>query len=76
MSLFALKGDEGLLEKAVRTLARFHYEGSDGMDYTKCFPVDAFDRQSVIVGPQLFSNIRFLTLQASLTASRGLRRIW
>ena len=48
VSLFALKGDEGLLEKAVRTLARFHYEGSDGMDYTKCFPVDAFDRQSVM----------------------------
>ncbi len=48
VSLFALKGDEGLLEKAVRMLARFHYEGSDGMDYTKCFPVDAFDRQSVM----------------------------
>lgn len=48
VSLFALKGDEGLLEKAVRMLARFHYDGSDGMDYTKCFPVDAFDRQSVM----------------------------
>ncbi len=48
VSVFALKGDEGLLEKAVRMLARFHYEGSDGMDYTKCFPVDAFDRQSVM----------------------------
>ncbi len=48
VSLFALKGDEGLLEKAVRMLARFHYEGSDGIDYTKCFPVDAFDRQSVM----------------------------
>ena len=48
VSLFALKGDEGVLEKAVRMLARFHYEGSDGMDYTKCFPVDAFDRQSVM----------------------------
>ena len=48
VSLFALKGDEALLEKAVRALARFHYEGSEGMDYTKCFPVESFDRQSVM----------------------------
>lgn len=47
-ALFAKKDDIRLLEKAMRTLARFHYEGSEGLDYAKCFPVKAFDRQSVM----------------------------
>ncbi|MCM1051754.1 MAG: phosphotransferase [Paenibacillus sp.] len=47
-SLFDMRDDEAMLEKVVRMLARFHYEGSAGIDYSKCFPVEAFDRKAVM----------------------------
>lgn len=46
--LFALLDDMSLLEKAMRVLARLHCIGSEGIDYTRCFPVEAFDRQAVM----------------------------
>lgn len=46
--LFALRDDVSLLEKAMRVLARLHCVGSVGIDYSHCFPVEAFDRRSVM----------------------------
>ena len=48
VSLFSLKDDVSLLEKAMRVLARLHYVGSEGLDYSRCFPVEAFDRRAVM----------------------------
>lgn len=47
-SLFSVKDDVGLLEKTMRALARLHHEGSEGIDYSHCFPVEAFDCQAVM----------------------------
>lgn len=46
--LFALKDDTALLEKSMRVLARLHCVGSEGIDYSRCFPVEAFDKQAVM----------------------------
>lgn len=48
VSLFSRKDNIPLLEKTMRTLARFHRLGSIGVDYKRCFPVEAFDRTSVM----------------------------
>lgn len=47
-SLFGMRDDMDLLEKTMRMLARFHYTGSEGIDYSVCFPVAAFDRCAVM----------------------------
>lgn len=47
-SLFGMWNDESLLEKAMCVLARFHYKGSQRIDYSKCFPVEVFNRQAVM----------------------------
>lgn len=48
VSLFSVKDDVGLLEKTMRALARLHHEGSSGIDYSHCFPMEAFDRRAVM----------------------------
>lgn len=42
-------GDERrLLRMAVETLPAFQYAGASGMDFSKCFPVQYFDRTSIM----------------------------
>ena len=42
-------GDERrLLRRAVETLPAFQYAGASGMDFSKCFPVQYFDRTSIM----------------------------
>lgn len=46
--LFARRDETDLLEKSMRVLARLHYLGSEGIDYSRCFPVEAFDKRAVM----------------------------
>lgn len=48
VSLFSVIDDTVLVEKTMRALARLHNVGSRGLDYSKCFPVEAFDAQAVM----------------------------
>ena len=48
VSLFALRDDESLLRKAMRVLAPLPCVGSEGIVYTRCFPVEAFDSRAVM----------------------------
>lgn len=48
VSLFSLRDNVTLLEKAMRVLARLHCVGSEGLDYARCFPVEAFDSRAVM----------------------------
>ena len=38
---------EGLYKKTLENLIRFQLEGSEGLDFNKCYPRHAFDRQSM-----------------------------
>ena len=48
-SLFSLlgSGDELLLKKTLEALAFMQVKGLQGFDYTQCYPVESFDRQSI-----------------------------
>lgn len=48
VSLFDRLDDKELLCEAMRGLVRMHYIGSKGLDYSRCFPVEAFDEQAVL----------------------------
>ena len=48
VSLFSMIGDESMVGKAMRALARLHCVGSQGLDYSKCFPVKSFDERAVM----------------------------
>ncbi|MDE6394964.1 MAG: phosphotransferase [Duncaniella sp.] len=48
VSLFSVIGDTYLVEKTMRALARLHNVGSRGLDYSRCFPVEAFDERAVM----------------------------
>ena len=48
VSLFSMIGDESMVGKAMRALARLHCIGSQGLDYSKCFPVESFDERAVM----------------------------
>ena len=37
-----------MLEKTIRALAHIQIEGAEGMDWSVCYPVEAFDRRSVM----------------------------
>ncbi len=47
-SLFNRLDDIALLEKTVRTLARLHCVGASGLDFSRCYPVPAFDTRSIL----------------------------
>lgn len=40
-------GQVALLEKVMRLLPDLQFKGGDGMDYSICFPCEAFDRRSI-----------------------------
>lgn len=40
-------GQVGLLDKVMRLLPDFQFRGGKGMDYSVCFPCEAFDRRSI-----------------------------
>ena len=40
--------EKTLLRRTIRLLAHFQVEGAKGMDWSLCYPVPAFDRQSVL----------------------------
>ena len=40
-------GQVALLEKVMRLLPDLQFKGGDGMDYSVCFPCEAFDRRSI-----------------------------
>ena len=45
----AAEGDTvRLLERTIRLLARFQFEGGEGMDFGKCYPPVAFSRRSIL----------------------------
>ncbi len=44
--LFACLDNMDMLRAAMRRLAEFHYIGSRGIDYSRCYPVEAFDATS------------------------------
>lgn len=46
--LLSMIDDWQLLHKTVAVLARLHYVGSQGIDFSRCFPVEAFDRRAVM----------------------------
>lgn len=48
VSLFERLNDMVLLEKAIKQLVMIQYEGAKGLDFRKCYPVEAFDRQSIM----------------------------
>ena len=37
-----------IYKKIITQLVRFQTEGSDGLDYSVCYPRDSFDKQSMI----------------------------
>lgn len=48
VSLFKRLDDVTLLEKTMRVMARLHCVGSEGLDYSRCFPVESFDSRAVM----------------------------
>ena len=48
VSLFSVIDNVRLVEKTMRALARMHCVGSRGLDYSQCFPVEAFDERAVM----------------------------
>lgn len=48
VSLFSRLDDVSLLEKTMRVMARLHCVGSEGLDFSRCFPVEAFDSRAVM----------------------------
>jgi aminoglycoside/choline kinase family phosphotransferase len=48
VSLFSVKENVGLLKSAMERLPDFQFAGSRDLDFSRCFPVAYFDRQSVL----------------------------
>lgn len=46
--LFSCLDNRTLLEKTVRALAHLHANGAEGLDFSRCFPVEEFDERSVM----------------------------
>lgn len=46
--LFSCLAERDFLEKSIRMLASLHIKGCEGLDFRHCFPVEAFDEQSVM----------------------------
>lgn len=46
-SLFSMKDDIRLLEKAMAQIALVHERGTEGMNWDKCFPVSSMDARAV-----------------------------
>ncbi len=66
--LFECLHDIDLLEKTMEGLARFHYEGITGLDFSRCFPVSEFDERAVMWDLNYFK-YSFLNTAASITYS-------
>ena len=47
-SLFDERYSVELLKKTVALLPDFQYKGSDGLDFSKCYPVSDFDSQAIL----------------------------
>ncbi len=47
-SMLDSAGSEQLLKKTLRLLPRLQFEGAKGLDFTRCYPVEAFDDRSVM----------------------------
>ncbi len=48
VSLFDMRSDWDLVEKAVSVLPSFQYKGARGLDFSRCYPVSDFDSQSIL----------------------------
>ena len=47
-ALFDCLDRTDIIEKALRELVKIQYAGEAGLDWKMCFPVEAFDRQSIL----------------------------
>ncbi len=41
-------GIVALLEKAVRVLPDFQWKGAEGLDFSRCYPVDSMNKRAVM----------------------------
>lgn len=48
VSLFDLRSDLNLLKETIRTLADIQYKGAENLDFSRCYPVAAFDSRAVL----------------------------
>lgn len=47
-SLFDMLDRMDLLEKAMKELVKVQFKGAEGLDFSRCYPVEAFDRKAVM----------------------------
>ncbi len=47
-SLFSMLGNTGLLEKTIALLPDLQFKGGQGLDFSRCFPAESFDRRSIL----------------------------
>lgn len=71
-SLFSVRTDISLLEKAVKRLPDLQFVGGDGLDFTKCYPVESFDKQSILWDLNYFKYC-FLNITGTHYNEKGLR---